>query len=445
MIRLLLCLGLFVSAPLANATTTQGQWIVATDRWGNTEYSTLNLRQSGETLSGDWDGDPVTGTIKRGQLRIAVTDARGGHYAFHGAVRDGRIVGEADFPDSNDPNRRVQHRFTARAVPSRPAGDPRTYDFVPSSFSNSFSPDRAPVLTIWPGDTVRTTTIDSGGRDAQGVTRALFGNPQTGPFFVAGAVPGDTLVVHLRRVRLNRDWAESLDSIVSRALGPSLMPEAQKLGQTVRWRLDRAAGTATPEGAAGTLRNLRLPVRPMLGGLSVASGSGAAPLSTGDTGRGGGNMDFPEVVEGNTVYLPVSQPGALLYLGDAHAAQGDGETSQYALETSMDVVFSVTLIKRKPIPGPRVESPSELMVLGQAGSLDEALKQASTGLIQWLRQDYGMSLSEAAQLMGAGVRFTVPNLAGRSVGVAARIDKALLPPRSAPGESLTIDGSAPTR
>jgi acetamidase/formamidase len=347
-------------------------------------------------------------------------------------MRGDGLSGTADFPDSNNPAARVRHAFTARRVPDRPPGGPRVHDFRPSDYSNSFSPDRPPVLTIWPGDTVRTSTIDSGGVDAQGVTRALFGNPQTGPFFIAGAAQGDTVIVHIKRLRLNRDWADSLDTIVGRALGSSLVPEAGNLGKPVRWRLDRDAGYAAPEGATGALQNFRVPVRPMLGGLALATGFGAPPLSTGDTGRAGGNMDFPEVVEGNSVWLPVQQPGGLLYLGDAHARQGDGETSQYALETSMDVEFSVELIKRKAVPMPRVESPTELMVLGQAGSLDEALKQASTGLIQWLRQDYGLTLSEAAQVMGAAVRFTVPNLAGRSVGVAARIDKALLPARSAP-------------
>ena len=95
----------------------------------------------------------------------------------------------------------------------------------------------------------------------------------------------------------------------------------------------------------------------------------------------------------------------------------------------MDVEFRVELIKGRHISMPRVESSTELMALGQAGSLDEALRMASTGLITWLRQDYGLTLSQAAQLMGAEARFTVPNLAGRSVGVAARIDKARLPAR----------------
>jgi amidase len=420
-----------LAAPIAARAQT-GQWVVATDRWGNKEYSTLNLASDGKVLTGDWDGDALTGIVRGHRFDFTVKDKRGTAYVFEGEMRGDGLSGTADFPDSNNPAARVRHAFTARRVPDRPPGGPRAHDFRPSDYSNSFSPDRPPVLTIWPGDTVRTTTIDSGGVDAQGVTRALFGNPQTGPFFIAGAAQGDTVIVHIKRLRLNRDWADSLDTIVGRALGSSLVPEARDLGKPVRWRLDRDAGYATPENASGALRNFRVPVRPMLGGLALATGFGAPPLSTGDTGRAGGNMDFPEVVEGNSVWLPVQQPGGLLYLGDAHARQGDGETSQYALETSMDVEFRVELVKRKAVPMPRVESPTELMVLGQAGSLDEALKQASTGLIQWLRQDYGLTLSEAAQVMGSAVRFTVPNLAGRSVGVAARIDKALLPARTAP-------------
>lgn len=164
----------------------------------------------------------------------------------------------------------------------------------------------------------------------------------------------------------------------------------------------------------------------MLGGLAVAPGFGSAPISTGDTGRFGGNMDFNEVVEGNIVYLPVQQPGALLYLGDAHALQGDGETSQYALETSMDVEFTVEVLKHKSIAMPRVESPTQIMALGQAGSLDDALRSATTGLVQWLQQDYGFTLSECAVILGSAAHYTVPNLAGRSVGVAAKLDKSLL-------------------
>ena len=415
-----------VSTAASAAPQIHGQWIITTDRWGNAEYSTLNLLVSNQQLSGDWDGDPVTGLVRGKSVTISVRDQRGATYRFDATLQDDTLVGIADYPDNNFPDRRVRNPFSARRVPDRPPGGPRTWDYAPTSFANSFSADRPPVLTIWPGDMVRTTTIDSGGIDAKGETRALFGNPQTGPFFIAGAQQGDTVAVHILKLTPNRDWAESLDMIVGRALGGSLIAKAGELGKPVRWRIDRAANEAALDTPSERLRGYRVSLRPMLGGLALATGFGAPALSTGDTGRAGGNMDFPEVVAGNIVYLPVQQPGGLLYLGDAHALQGDGETSQYALETSMDVEFRVELIKRKSIPMPRVESPTELMVLGQAGSLDEALKAASTGLIQWLQQDYQLTLSETAQVIGTAVRFTVPNLAGRSVGVAARIDKALL-------------------
>ncbi|WP_213981087.1 acetamidase/formamidase family protein [Sphingomonas sp. dw_22] len=419
---------LFATPALAQADRTE-HWIVVTDMWGNAAYSTLDMTRDGERLNGTLDGDPIEGTVKGRAIRFSAKDRKGTIYAYAGTLGQAGMAGDADMPDSNHPGVRIPHRFTARRLPDRPAGPPRVHDYKPADYSNLFTADRLPVLTLWPGDGVRTTTIDSGGVDEKGVTRALFGNPQTGPFFIAGAEPGDTIAVHIRKLTPNRDWADSLDTIVGRALGASLIAKAGELGKPVRWRFDRAAGLARPEGASGALKDYAVPLRPMLGGLAVAPGFGSAPLSTGDTARTGGNMDFPEVAEGATVYLPVQQPGALLYLGDAHALQGDGETSQYALETSMEVEFSVDLIKRRTVSMPRVENDREIMVLGQAGSLDEALKAASTGMIQWLQQDYGLTLSEAAQVLGTAMRYGVPNLAGRGVGVAARLDKKLLPPR----------------
>lgn len=399
-----------------------------TDLWGNPAFATLTLERGRDGVAGDLDGDRLSGRVTGKRIVFDATDSSGGVARYDGRIDARRIRGVVEQPDGNRPATRVRHQFTAWQVPERPAGGARTIDYAAADYSNTWNADRAPVLVIWPGDTVRTRTIDSGGIDEQGVTRALFGNPQIGPFFVAGAVPGDTLAVRLRQLRLNRDHADSLDTVVGRALGAGLVAQAGSLGKPVRWRLDRVAGLARPEGAGGALANYAVPVRPMLGGLAVAPGFGTPPLSTGDTGRFGGNMDFNEVVEGNIVYLPVQQPGALLYMGDAHALQGDGETTQYALETSLDVTFSVELIKGKAIGMPRVESPGQVMVLGQAGSLDDALKAASTGMIQLLQQDYGLDLSQSAQVLGTAMHYNVANLAGRSVGVAAKIDKALLPP-----------------
>lgn len=420
-----LLLSLVSGVALAQASE---QWVLITDLWGNPAYRTLTLKQDGDALTGDIDGDKMTGRRNGSAISFTDTDADNATYSFAGKINGGRIDGIADFPDTNNPAARAKHSFSARRIPDRPAGPPRRYEFAPSDYSNEFSPHRAPVLTIWPGDTVRTKTIDSGGVDEHGVTRALFGNPQTGPFFIATASPGDTLVVRINRLRLNRDYADSLDAIVGRALGSSLVANAADLGKPVRWRLDRARGLATLETPTDRLKGLAIAVRPMLGGLAVAPSFGSAPISTGDTGRFGGNMDFNEVVEGNTVFLPVQQPGALLYLGDAHALQGDGETSQYGLETSMDVEFTVDVIKGKSIALPRVESPTQIMALGQAGSLDEALRAATTGLVQWLQQEYGYTISECAVILGSSAHYTVPNLAGRSVGVAVKLDKAVLRP-----------------
>lgn len=411
---------------VATPVSARDTWIVRTDLWGSPAFSTLTIDVTDERVAGDIDGDRVEGVQRGAALEFSGTSNDGQVSRYTLQIEGAKLEGMADMPDTNDPAARAQHRITGWRVPER-SGGPKTFDFRPVDYSNSFNADRPPVLVVWPGDTISTETIDSGGVDAKGVTRALFGNPQTGPFFIAGAAPGDTLVVHIRRLALNRDYADSLDDIVAPAMGLSLAAEGSDLGSPVRWTLDRAKGLARPSGASGALAGFAVPVKPMLGGMAVAPGFGMPPISTGDTGRFGGNMDFNEVVQGNIVYLPVQQPGALLFIGDAHALQGDGETSQWALETSMDVTITVDIIKGQAINMPRVESPTQIMALGQAGSLDEALKAASTGIIRWLQKDYGMTLSQAAQVMGSAMHYTVANLAGRSVGVAARIDKSLLP------------------
>ncbi|MCE9672126.1 acetamidase/formamidase family protein [Myxococcus stipitatus] len=404
---------------------TQERWVVVTDLWGNRLQQVLTLELAGKTLSGDLDGDRLEGERAGAQVRFVVTDARRARATFTGRVEGDAMTGTVERPDPNDAKARARHAFTARRIPPRPPGPPRVLDFTPASYSNEFSANREPVLTLWSGDTVRTTTLDSGGMDEKGVTRALYGNPQTGPFFIADARVGDTLAVRLVRLRLNRDWADSLDAIVGRALTPRLAARATELGKPVRWKLDVARGRASPESSE-RMKGFSIPLRPMLGGLAVAPDFGMPPQSTGDTGRFGGNMDFNEVVEGNTIYLPVGQPGALLYLGDGHAAQGDGETSQFALETSLEVEFTVEVIPGKAPSMPRVESPTHLMVLGQAGSLDDALRAATSGLTQWLEQEYGLGLSESAQVLGSSAQYVVANLAGRSVGVAVKLEKSRL-------------------
>ena len=400
-------------------------WLLSVDRWGNAEHSLLTLDEGGSELSGDLGGWPLTGTHEGDRLRIEAIDRHGVPYRFEATLRDDALSGWADYPDTSNAGPRARHAFTGRLL-NIPAGPPHTVAYDPQSFSNTFTADLPPALVIRPGDVVQTRTIDSGGVDEHGQVAALYGNPQTGPFFVAGAKAGDVLAVHIRRLTLNRDHADSLDGVTGRAMSLGLAGRSQGLGARVRWRLDREAGTARLEDPPTALADYVVPVRPMLGGVGVAPDFGFPAQSAGDTGRWGGNMDFNGLGEGATVSLPVFQPGAMLFLGDGHALQGDGETTQWALETSLDVEFSVEILPARPLVAPRIETAERITVLGQAPSLDEAVRAATGAMIQWLEQDYGLTVSEASLILGTAAEYRVATLAGRNAGMALSLDKARL-------------------
>ena len=137
-------------------------------------------------------------------------------------------------------------------------------------------------------------------------------------------------------------------------------------------------------------------------------------------------MDFNEVTEGATVYLPVNVSGALLYVGDGHAAQGDGELNGNALETSMDVEFTVDVIPGKRITGPRVESATHIMAMGLAGSLDDAFREATSSMADWLTNDYKLTPTEVAQVLGSAAEFKISEVADRNAGIILKLDKERL-------------------
>jgi acetamidase/formamidase len=415
-------------AVLAFATPAMAEpetWLLSVDRWGNAEHTLLTLDETGRTLSGAFGDWTLTGEHRGDRFNFVAIDTHGVPYRFEGRRTGEGLSGWADYPDTSNTGPRARHAFTALRL-EMPTGAPGPRRFDPVSYSNTFTADLPPALIIQPGDVVSTRTIDSGGVDEHGRVVALYGNPQTGPFFVAGAKPGDVLAVHIRRLALNRDYADSLDGVVGRATSLGLAPRVADLGQNLRWRLDRVAGTARLENPPERLKDYVVPVRPMLGGVGVAPDFGIAAQSTGDTGRWGGNMDFNQLGEGATVYLPVYQPGAMLFLGDGHALQGDGETTQWALETSLDVEFSVEILPARSLAAPRIETADRITVLGQAPSLDEAVRAATGGMIQWLEEDYGLTVSEASLILGTAAEYRVATLAGRNAGMALSLDKDVL-------------------
>jgi len=412
----------------AGNPTVSGRWIVSADFYGTPINFSLELKQEGDKLTGNFDGDKLEGTLTGNSIHFLAKDEQGGTEECQARVEGGVMSGTVVFTDAGDAAHPTTHQFTATLVPQPRAGAPQRHEFAPTTFYRQFSAANKPVLTISPGDTVRTTTVDAGGTDEKGVTRVLGGNPETGPFYIETAAPGDTLVVHFTRVRLSRDWAISDDGVVSRGLDSDLAVKMKDVGKTVRWHLDVQHGVATPEKPAEHLVRYSVPLKPMLGCVAVAPNSAQAAPGAGDSGRWGGNMDFNEIVEGATIYLPVNVPGALLYVGDGHAAQGDGELNGNALETSMEVEFTVDVIPGKRIRGPRVESATHIMAMGLGGSLDEAFRAATASMAQWLTDEYKLTPSEVAQVLGTSAEYKVSEVADRNTGIVLKISKERLQP-----------------
>src|SRR6185436_8584249 len=211
------------AAPAKPAAQLAGRWVVTVDRFGTPTYATLTLRQSGDTLTGTYGTLPVEGAVS-GETYHFVAKAPGGVTATaDGALaKGGGLAGAVVFVDPDDKDHPARFAMTAVRATERAAGPPRRHEFTPTAFHRFFSAMEKPVLSIAPGDTLHTTTVDAGGTDEAGKARSLGGNPQTGPFFVETAMPGDTLVVHIVRLRLNRDWAISTNAFVPRALDPGL-------------------------------------------------------------------------------------------------------------------------------------------------------------------------------------------------------------------------------
>lgn len=137
-------------------------------------------------------------------------------------------------------------------------------------------------------------------------------------------------------------------------------------------------------------------------------------------------MDYNQITEGATLYLPAYHPGALLFLGDGHAAQGDGELTGDALETSMDFEFTVDLIPGQQFGHPLAENAEYLISIGIAGSLDQAVQMATSGMMRWLDSDYKLTPSEAAMVMGFALKYDVVDLVGTQVSIAAKLPKTAL-------------------
>ena len=235
--------------------------------------------------------------------------------------------------------------------------------FTPTTYYRTLGPHPA-VLRMSAGDTVITSTVDARGFDRDRAQVTPRGNPQTGPFFVEGAEPGDALVVRLDRVQPNRRHGWCGSSVAPGVVDPDYVRELP-VAPLAEWDVDVEAGVATLLSPESNLGRLELPLAPMIGCFGVAARGGQA-ISTATSAEHGGNMDYRGFVTGTTVYFPVFEPGALFFLGDGHAVQGDGEIVGSGIEISMDVQVTLDLQKGKQIGWPRGENEDWIFTAGNA-------------------------------------------------------------------------------
>lgn len=285
---------------------------------------------------------------------------------------------------------------------------------------------REPVLRVQAGDTIITETLYAGYYDPD---KAGPWPGEVGPFYVEGATPADTLVVRIQRLRINREVAVSnqwphFGTLAADRWTPMLTDPIPH--RRFVWRLDKEKNTGTLALPNSRVKEITVPLSPMLGRLAVApQGDTAFPgLWPGDFG---GNMDSLDAAEGATVYLPIFHEGAYFYFGDGHALQGDGEIVGSGLETTMDVTFQIDLIKGRAIRWPRYENEEYLMVAGSVRPLIDAFRIAYVELINWLVEDYGFEKWEAVQVVSQVGVTRVANAVDPQYTIMAKFPKKYLP------------------
>ena len=304
--------------------------------------------------------------------------------------------------------------------------------FLPSQYYVTIG-SHPPALFVEDGDTVITTTVDARGQDASGAPVTPAGNPMTGPFFVRGAEPGDTLAVTFNRLVPNRPLGWSRKMVAPNVVEPEHVPflpwPADDASDLAIWRVDNTAGAATLVDPSDTsLGNLTLPIKPMVGCFGVAPAEGQA-ISTATSAQHGGNMDYRGYCEGVTAYLPVFVPGALFHIGDGHALQGDGEIVGTGIEISFDVEFTLRVIKGLRSGWPRGENDEYIFTAGNARPLDQAVQHATTEMLRWLKDGYGLDAPGRHILMGQCVEYDLGNIFDPAYTMVCKMPKRVLPAR----------------
>ena len=260
-------------------------------------------------------------------------------------------------------------------------------------------------------------------------------NPQTGPFYIEGAEPGDTVAVHFVSIEPARDWGASTTVPLFGALtGTHLTALLNEPLEELMWiwQFDTAARTCRFSARKSDF-TADLPIEPMHGTVGVAPAGGEVRSALVPEAFGG-NMDTPEMRAGTTCYLGVNVPGALLSLGDGHARQGEGETCGVAVETAMNTVIVVDLVKgHAPTPWPRLENDTHVMSAGSARPLEDAFRIAQHDMVTWVAGLCGLDPIDAYQLVTQAVESPLANVCDTNYTSVAKMPKRYLRKRAFDG------------
>ena len=259
-------------------------------------------------------------------------------------------------------------------------------------------------------------------------------NPQTGPFFIEGAEPGDTLAVHFVSIEPSESWGVSstfpfFGALTSSRDTATLQPPLPE--RTWVYDLDTEARLVYYQALDGDLR-LPLPMDPMHGTVGVAPALAEARSSLAP-GAWGGNMDTPEMRAGATCYLGVNVPGAMFSIGDGHARQGEGEACGVAVECAMNTLLIVEVIRGTYTPWPRLETDEFLITTGSTKPLEDAFRIALTEMVRWIASLLELSIMDAYQLVSQVALTPIANVCDTVYTVTCKIPKKLLPKTTAYG------------
>src|SRR5437588_889029 len=309
------------------------------------------------------------------------------------------------------------------------------YEVKPSELKYTFASSYSPVARLKSGDILETNTVDCFGnavkKPGDTLSMAPGDNPLSGRFYIEGAEPGDTLAVRILEIKVDGNQgvgalAPGFGAINSTNYTPMLNPAIKE--KIWFYPIDDATNTATFQ-ALDSKFSVKFPLHPFFGCIGVAPAGGEARTSVVPEAFGG-NMDSPEASVGNTVYFPVNVPGAMLFLGDGHAAMGDGEIAGTALEVPLRGRVQVRVIKGRKISWPRFENDEYIMTVGAYRPLDDALRIAFTELVGWIHNDYGLSELDTYELLSKVGEIHLNEMVDPNYVIVAKVKKKFLPPPS---------------